>query len=49
MIVPEKKTLYAGKRVFKSGETIPPYLEKHAKKLFEKSNKPQEKKVKEDK
>lgn len=39
MIVPEGKTLYAGKRIFKSGETIPPYLEKHAKKLFEKSNK----------
>lgn len=39
MIVPEGKTLYAGKKVFKSGETIPPYLEKHAKKLFEKSNK----------
>lgn len=37
MIVPKGKTLYAGKRVFKSGETIPPYLEKNAKKLFEKS------------
>lgn len=47
MIVLEGKEFYAGKKRFKSGETIPPYLEEKAKKHFEKSNKqdqPQEKK-----
>ena len=38
MEVPEGKTLYVGRKVFKSGDTIPPYLEKKAKKLFEKTD-----------
>lgn len=38
MKVPEEKTLYAGRKVFKAGKNIPPYLEKKAKKLFEKTD-----------
>lgn len=48
MKVPEGKTLYAGRKVFKAGKNIPPYLEEKAKNLFEKTdtkhNFPQEKK-----
>ena len=44
MEVPEGKTLYAGRKVFKSGDTIPPYLEKNVKKLFEKPDVKQENK-----
>lgn len=49
MVVSQGKTFYHGRKVFKAGQEIPPYLEVRAKKFFEKSNKqnqPQEKQEK---